>query len=159
MKKLALILMTLTVLASCKKTEGQPTPPPEPELVPIHIATAVTRATDYAFETGDDVGLYVVNEPKSLQSNGNHIDNGKFSFDARNGPPVKRSTGWTPPPRLISSATTLTRPPCLQQQPFRSRSDRTKAQRAATRHRILCGGRSPESPLLRIRWRSRSITV
>lgn len=81
MKKLALILMTLTVLASCKKTEGQPTPPPEPELVPIHIATAVTRATDYAFETGDDVGLYVVNEPKSLQSNGNHVDNGKFSFD------------------------------------------------------------------------------
>lgn len=73
--------MTLTVLASCKKTEGQPTPPPEPELVPIHIATAVTRATDYAFETGDDVGLYVVNEPKSLQSNGNHVDNGKFSFD------------------------------------------------------------------------------
>lgn len=49
--------------------------------MPIQIATTVTRATDYAFETGDDVGLYVVNEPKSLQNNGKHVDNGKFSFD------------------------------------------------------------------------------
>lgn len=60
MKKLALILMTLAVLASCKKTE-EPSPTPELELVPIHIATAVTRATDYAFETSDKVGLFVVN--------------------------------------------------------------------------------------------------
>ena len=33
MKKLALILMTLTVLASCKKTEGQPAPPPQRVLI------------------------------------------------------------------------------------------------------------------------------
>ena len=76
MKRLALILMTLAVLASCKKTMA-----PTPELVPIQIATTMTRATDYAFETGDNVGLFVVNEPKSLQLGGNHVDNCKFTFD------------------------------------------------------------------------------
>ena len=82
MKKLALLIITLVVLGSCKKTE-EPAPVPEqkPELVPIQIATAVTRATDYAFETGDNVGLFVVNEPKSLQLSGNHVDNCKFTFD------------------------------------------------------------------------------
>ena len=78
--------MTLAVLASCKKTMDptptpEPKPEPEPELVPIQIATTMTRATDYAFETGDDVGLFVVNEPKSLQLSGNHVDNCKFTFD------------------------------------------------------------------------------
>ena len=75
--------MTLAVLASCKKTEEPtptPEPKPEPELVPIQIATTMTRATDYAFETGDNVGLFVVNEPNSLQLNGNHVDNSKFTF-------------------------------------------------------------------------------
>lgn len=79
MKKLTLILMTLAVLASCKKTE-EPAPVQEPELIPIQIATAMTRATDYAFESGDNVGLFVVNEPKSLQNSGNHVDNSKFTF-------------------------------------------------------------------------------
>lgn len=80
MKKLTLIIVTLVVLGSCKKTE-EPAPVPEQELVPIQIATAVTRATDYAFETGDNVGLFVVNEPKNLQIRGNHVDNCKFTFD------------------------------------------------------------------------------
>ena len=83
-KKLALLIMTLVVVGSCKKTEEPkptPEPKPEPELVPIRIATAVTRAKDYAFETGDNVGLFVVNEPKSLQLGGNHVDNCKFTFD------------------------------------------------------------------------------
>lgn len=80
MKKLTLIIVTLVVLGSCKKTE-EPAPVPEQELVPIQIATAVTRATDYAFETGDNVGLFVINEPKNLQIRGNHVDNCKFTFD------------------------------------------------------------------------------
>lgn len=80
MKKLTLIIVTLVVLGSCKKTE-EPAPVLEQELVPIQIATAVTRATDYAFETGDNVGLFVVNEPKNLQIRGNHVDNCKFTFD------------------------------------------------------------------------------
>lgn len=84
MKKLALLIITLVVLGSCKKTEEPaPAPVPEPkqELVPIQIATAVTRATDYAFETGDDVGLFVVNQPSDLQTSGNHVDNCRFTFD------------------------------------------------------------------------------
>ena len=82
MKKLALIIVTLAVLCSCKKAEEPaPAPEPKPELVPIQIATTVTRATDYAFETGDNVGLFVVNEPKNLQIRGNHVDNCKFTFD------------------------------------------------------------------------------
>ncbi len=66
--------MALAVLASCKKTG-------EPELIPIRIATSVTGATDYAFETGDNVGLFVVNEPEKLRPSGNHADNRKFTFD------------------------------------------------------------------------------
>lgn len=84
MKKLALLIITLVVLGSCIKTEEPaPAPVPEPkqELVPIQIATAVTRATDYAFETGDDVGLFVVNQPSDLQTSGNHVDNCRFTFD------------------------------------------------------------------------------
>ena len=82
MKKLALIIVTLAVLCSCKKAEEPaPAPEPKPELVPIQIATAVTRATDYAFETGDDVGLFVVNQPSDLQTSGNHVDNCRFTFD------------------------------------------------------------------------------
>lgn len=74
--------MTLAVLTSCRKSE-EPAPVPEPEqnAVPIQIATSVTRATDYAFENGDNVGLFVVNQPNDLQTSGNHVDNCKFSFD------------------------------------------------------------------------------
>ena len=80
MKRLALPIMALVVLVSCKKDE-EPAPTPEPDAVPIQIATTVTRATDYAFETGDNVGLFVVNQPNGIQASGNHVDNCKFTFD------------------------------------------------------------------------------
>ncbi len=64
--------MTPAVLASCKKAEE---PAPEAGAIPIRIASAITKATEDAFETGDDGGLFVVNEPKSLQPSGNHADN------------------------------------------------------------------------------------
>ena len=80
--KSAFVIMTMALLLSCRKSEGPvPIHEPKPELVPIQIATTMTRATDYAFETGDNVGLFVVNEPKSLQLGGNHVDNCKFTFD------------------------------------------------------------------------------
>lgn len=137
--KPALILMTLAVLASCKKTEEPtptPEPKPEPELVPIQIATTMTRATDYAFETGDNVGLFVVNEPNSLQLNGDHVETASSLSMARSGTPERRSIGRTRPPRRISTATILTRPLCHQSQRSRSRSAQTRAQRAAIRCRI-----------------------
>lgn len=80
MKKFAFVIMTMALLVSCKKSE-EPAPTPELDAVPIQIATTMTRATDYAFETGDNVGLFVVNEPKSLQLGENHVDNCKFTFD------------------------------------------------------------------------------
>lgn len=80
MKRLALPIMALVVLVSCKKDE-EPAPTPEPDAVPIQIATTVTRATDSAFETGDNVGLFVVNQPNGIQASGNHVDNCKFTFD------------------------------------------------------------------------------
>ena len=80
MKRLALLIMALVVLVSCKKNE-EPAPTPEPDAVPIQIATTVTRATDSAFETGDNVGLFVVNQPNGIQASGNHVDNCKFTFD------------------------------------------------------------------------------
>jgi len=80
MKRLALPIMALVVLVSCKKNE-EPAPTPEPDAVPIQIATTVTRATDSAFETGDNVGLFVVNQPNGIQASGNHVDNCKFTFD------------------------------------------------------------------------------
>ena len=76
--KLALILMTLVPLSSCRKSENRE---PAPGLIPIQIATTITKATDYAFEVGDNVGIFVVNEPNSLQGSGNHVDNCKFTFD------------------------------------------------------------------------------
>ena len=80
--KSAFVIMTMALLLSCRNSEGPaPIPDPKPELVPIQIATTMTRATDYAFENGDNVGLFVVNEPKSLQLSGNHVDNCKFTFD------------------------------------------------------------------------------
>lgn len=80
MKKFAILVMALAVAASCKKTD-EPTPTPEPEAIPLQIATTVTRATDYAFETGDVVGLYVASVPAALKNTGNHIDNARFAFD------------------------------------------------------------------------------
>ena len=49
-----------------------------------------TRATDTSYESGDKVGIYVVNYDGStagtLQSSGNHVDNMRFSY----------TTKWTP---------------------------------------------------------------
>lgn len=39
-----------------------------------------TKVVGAVFETGDKVGLYVVNQPDSLASYGNHIDNVPFTF-------------------------------------------------------------------------------
>lgn len=73
-----LILSALLVL-SCKKATTDPVP--VPDLIPINIATDVTKVTDTGFEKNDVIGLYVVNQPSALASSGNHADNVKFTFD------------------------------------------------------------------------------
>ena len=74
---------------SQEPTPTTPTTPNEKKLE-IRISPSMTRATDYGFETGDCVGLYVVNysgsTPGSLSNMGNHVDNMRFTYNGT----------WTP---------------------------------------------------------------
>ncbi|MDE7350898.1 MAG: fimbrillin family protein [Muribaculaceae bacterium] len=74
---------------SPEPTPSTPTTPTEKKLE-IRISPSMTRATDYGFETGDRVGLYVVNysgsTPSTLASTGNHVDNMRFTYNGT----------WTP---------------------------------------------------------------
>ncbi len=80
---------------SCKKpsitTPVNPQPevpeiPVEPAKIPINISTNIqTKATDSRFETGDKVGIYVVNysgeTAGELSESGNHVDNMGFTYN------------------------------------------------------------------------------
>ncbi len=71
---------------------SEPSNPAQPtERMPIDISTSITRATETAFESGDQIGLFVVNRnadgtSTALQTSGNHVDNMLYTF----------STVWTP---------------------------------------------------------------
>ena len=80
MKKLFLLVAAFVAMISCSENlENTPTTP-ETDKLPINIATTLTRATDSAFELGDKVGIFVVNEPNSLAASGNHADNIGFTY-------------------------------------------------------------------------------
>lgn len=95
MKKLVLFSLAVSLLASCSKSDSNepdmPTPP-QPEKIEIKISAGMdnSRATDYTFETGDQIGLYVVNNVNGsagqLMASGNHVDNMRFTY----------SGAWTP---------------------------------------------------------------
>lgn len=88
------------VLAGCSKSGDEPTPPtptppddPKPaQKTEIRISPSISesRATDYGFEAGDCIGLYVVNysgtTAGTLTTTGNHVDNMRFTY----------SGTWTP---------------------------------------------------------------
>ena len=63
-----------------------PTTPDKPSAkVPISISTNITRATETAFESGDKVGLFVVNRntdgsAASLNISGNYVDNMLYTY-------------------------------------------------------------------------------
>lgn len=65
-----------------------PTPPgpvvTQPKEIKISPAVTESRATDYGFETGDCIGLFVVNyngnTPGNLAVSGNHVDNMRFKY-------------------------------------------------------------------------------
>ena len=88
-KYLTIVGNMLLALTACSGggSELDPTPsPPSSAKVPINISTSITRATDLAFETGDQIGLFVVNHQAdgsaaTLQTTGNYIDNTKFTYD------------------------------------------------------------------------------
>ena len=99
MKKILQIAACACIaLLSCSKGEKPdppkpkpPTPPTEQTKLPINIGIgAWTKATDSGFETGDKVGVYVVNytgatSPGTLASSGNHATNIGFTY----------GTAWT----------------------------------------------------------------
>lgn len=88
----------LCACSSGSDDSGQDTPdkPAPSGKLPITISTSVSgvedsRVTDYAFEVGDEAGLYVVNRRADgsaapLQAQGNHVDNMCFTY----------SGTWTP---------------------------------------------------------------
>lgn len=100
MKKVSGILLLSLGLAlgACSSGDGggddspeQPVVPTNPTgKLPITISVSVagvsdTKATDYGFETGDRIGLYVVNRTDgtagTLLSSGNHVDNMAFTYN------------------------------------------------------------------------------
>lgn len=86
MKKLFTLMAAVVAMVSCSNNvENVPTTP-ETDRLPINISTTLTRATDSAFEAGDKVGIFVVNEPNALATSGNHVDNMGFTYSSK----------WTP---------------------------------------------------------------
>ena len=84
-----LLLAALATGCSSDSNEEQP----QPDRLPITLScgiTAASRATDTSFETGDRIGLYVVNyegtAPGTLLPSGNHADNIAFTYNGQ----------WTP---------------------------------------------------------------
>ena len=84
MKKLFYLLLPFVALVGCENLDADM--PNADRLIPINISTTITRATDTAFEVGDKVGVYVVNQPNALVSSGNHVDNMCYTY----------SGTWTP---------------------------------------------------------------
>lgn len=91
-----LSLCTLIPLGACSPEGGNDTPtPPTPspsEKMGILISTTMdSRATDDAFEEGDNLGLFIVNHNADgsempLKANGNYIDNTLLTY---------RNSSWT----------------------------------------------------------------
>ena len=53
--------------------------------IPINISATITRATEEAFESGDRIGLFVVNRnadgsAATLKPLGNHLDNMPYTY-------------------------------------------------------------------------------
>lgn len=102
-KKLLKIMLATTIVCACSSGSDEslpetpePTPPAPQAKLPINISTLLlepdgTRANDYAFESGDRIGLYVVNRQADgsespLKTTGNHVDNMLFTYNGT----------WTP---------------------------------------------------------------
>ena len=80
MKKIFTLAAAFVAMVSCSENLENTPATPATDKLPINIATTLTRATDSAFEQGDKVGIFVVNEPNSLKASGNHADNTGFTY-------------------------------------------------------------------------------
>lgn len=83
MKKLFALASVATLMFSCSENFGET---PFEEKLPINISVDVqTRANDTTFESGDAVGIYVVNydgtTAGTLKAEGNQADNAEFTYN------------------------------------------------------------------------------
>ena len=93
MIKNSFLAIAYAVLVACSSGGNDdpnvPTTPTEPDKptaqIPIKIGTTITRATETAFESGDRMGLFVVNRNADgsaalLKPSGNYVDNMLYTF-------------------------------------------------------------------------------
>ena len=79
MKRVLLYIAVLLLTISCQKQE-QIIEPGVMDIQFIH-PSVVTRATETAFESGDKIGLYVVESPAPLQVSGNYVNNLQATYN------------------------------------------------------------------------------
>lgn len=79
MKKILIALAIVTAVLSCQKQMSETDPAPM-DIQFIH-PSVVTRATETAFESGDKIGLYVVETPAPLQVSGNYVNNLQATYN------------------------------------------------------------------------------
>ena len=91
--KKPVFLIALALLVACTScghddpdVPPTPTEPDKPAVqIPINISATITRATEEAFESGDRIGLFVVNRnadgsAATLKPLGNHLDNMPYTY-------------------------------------------------------------------------------
>lgn len=94
----ALLILSAAVilLTCCSSGSDEPAPVPTPPgKIAVRISTTLTRATDTAFEQGDEAGLYIVNRQADgsaamLRATGNQADNVRFTYNG----------AWTTSPEI-----------------------------------------------------------
>ena len=82
MKKLFALATLASLLFSCTENPSSESYHTQ-EKWPINISTSITRATDTAFENGDKVGIFIVNQPNALKASGNYVDNMAFTYSGK----------------------------------------------------------------------------
>lgn len=88
--KKPVFLIALALLVACTSCghddpDVPPTPTEPAAQIPINISATITRATEEAFESGDRIGLFVVNRnadgsAATLNPLGNHLDNMPYTY-------------------------------------------------------------------------------
>lgn len=87
---LSVVATLMTIVSGCNKNTGDEREEPE---IPIRISTSLTKVSGSEFERNDAIGIYVVNavaagetswNSGTLQTNGNHLDNVRYTFDGSN---------------------------------------------------------------------------
>ncbi len=93
MKNKPFLAIAFAILVACSSCGNDgpsvPSTPSEPDKpnvqIPINIGTTISRATETAFENGDQMGLFVVNRNADgsavpLKPSGNYVDNMLYTY-------------------------------------------------------------------------------